>query len=176
MAFRRFGQVVPPATTKVKVEMNEVQFLRFRENNKNSFVTVDLNNYSAVAIVSQSAAIIAHIAARPNTSHMNNPQEGDQNVQAKMDEFAAFFNQQRNFFSPGQRTWVISALYAGDIAMSDHKAIIERNIKRMELSYANVAYLELKRELPLSAAQGTIFIDARKESPIVYVGNNRINL
>ena len=83
-------QLVRQLAATVVVGMNEVRFLAFGQDGKFCLVTEGLNGCSGVTIVSQAAAILAHIPPRPSTD-VSDPRAGDWNVQAKMNEVAVLF-------------------------------------------------------------------------------------
>jgi hypothetical protein len=70
--------------TAYEVEMNEIKFLPFGENGLTSIGTANLNGCSAVMVLSNFGAILAHIAPLPD-DHGGNPEAGDEHAQSKMD-------------------------------------------------------------------------------------------
>lgn len=83
----------------IHVQTNMVHFLAFHHNGKNCLVTKGLNGGSAVALISQHGAILAHIDPRPNLD-MSNPHAGDENMQAKMNEVVHLYHNYSNIFKP----------------------------------------------------------------------------
>ena len=157
-----------------EVAMNEVRLLLFQSTGKCCIGTSGLNGCTAVIIVSPSAAILAHIPPRPNMD-MTNDEAGNQNVQARMSEVATLFHQYKSYFPPTKTTWVVSALYEGKIALPEQKAIIEKSLRQMGTRFANVTYVVSKPGQPRRPAHGTVFVEFRGGTPLVYVEDRLIN-
>ncbi|RMJ21688.1 hypothetical protein PHISP_07437 [Aspergillus sp. HF37] len=171
MATARFDKVEGLDGT-ISVTMNAVQFIAFQQPKPTCLVTEGLNGCSAIAIVSQHAAILAHVVPRLSTVS-DNPHEGDQNMQARMNEVAALFRHYSNSFG-GNRACVVYAVMGGSTALPDQKAIIDRTLQTLGLDYTNCPYIVV----PTASRQpghGTIVIDARSGSPKVYVDDERVN-
>jgi len=154
--------------------MNEVRFVVLQPTGKRCIGTSDLNGCTVVAIVSPYAAILAHIPSTPDVASPS-PQAGDRNVRAKIDEVAILFHQHTNYFPSQSTTWVVSAVYEGIIALPDQKVIIEEKLQQMGLVYAQVIYVVKRAGEPRPPAHGTVFVDARGGSPVVYVDDRRVN-
>ena len=158
-----------------EVAMDEVRFLAFQQGSIRCIGTVGLNGCTVVTIVSPFGAILAHIPPHPNKD-WGDPHAGDRHVQEKMNEVAVLYHRYESYFPSGRTNWVVSAMYQGKVALPDQREIIERNLQKLRLPYANVAYLVLEADDSRGPGQGTVFIDARGEAPIVYVEDRHINL
>ncbi|KAK2809799.1 hypothetical protein FQN50_003439 [Emmonsiellopsis sp. PD_5] len=170
MASTRFDEVEKLAGT-VNVFMNTVGFIVFGQNQKYCLVTSDLNGCSAVAIVSQHAAILAHIPPRPSLDS-SNLLAGDQNMQAKMNEVAYLLTQHRILFE-GNHAWVVYAVLGDEIGLADQKAIIDRTLEGLCINYTNYPY-PVSQDENRPPGHGTIVVDARSGVPQVYIDDSRV--
>jgi hypothetical protein len=172
MATGVFQQVQDLRQTE-SVGMDEVRLLVFGHQGKFVLLTEDLNGCSGVVILSQAAAILAHIPPRPNED-LQDPYAGEKNVERRMGEVVALFRTYRTYFTTANDMLVISAMYQGQTALPHQKVMIERFLQQMGLTYANKTYVVLKPGEPRSSSHGTIVIDARGERPMVYVDDQLV--
>lgn len=115
------------------VAMNDVQFLAFHQSTQSAIGTEGLSGCSVVMVTSQHGAILAHIPPRPSMADPQDQHAGDQNAQALMSRVASLYTQQQTYF-PITDTFLVCAVYAGDVALPDQKRIIEDNIFQLGLS------------------------------------------
>lgn len=170
MAQTHFEQVIRLPGT-VNVPVNAVRFMAFQSAGQTCLVTHGLNSCSAIAIVSQHAAILAHIAPQPATNS-NNPYAGDQNMQARMNEVATLFTSYSTYFQ-GNHVWVVYAVMGNWIALPDQKAIIDRTLEGLGLNYTNCPYTVVPG-LYRPPGHGTVVVDARNGTPEVYIDERRM--
>lgn len=148
------------------VAMDDVQLAAFNQR-LTAIGTRDLAGCSVVTITSPYGAILAHIPPLPSMTGDSNA--GDQHVQRMMDRVRALYNQHRNYF-PATNTFVVCAVYEGEVALPDQKRIIETNVQQMGLTFRPVHYVTPRD--PLNPGQGTVLVDAMNRSgemPAVYV-------
>lgn len=155
-----------------EIGMDEVLFTPF-EGTKRCTGTEELNSCTVVTLVSSLGAILAHIPPRPKLTS-SDPEAGDHHTEEKMDEFGRLFHRYRDSFPPGKTTWVVSAIFQGEIALPHQKAIIERKLGEFGLTYTNSAYMVIMDQV--RPPKGTVFIDARGEKPLVYVEDHCLSV
>lgn len=156
----RFAQVNELPGT-VRVSMNTVRFMEF-DTLKKCLVTECLNGSSAIVIVSQRAAILAHIAPSMTGS------DGDQNMRAKMRQVTALFTAYQHLF-PQSSVWVVYAVMNNRVALEDQKDIIDDTLRRQPgLNTKQIPY-EMVLGSYRTPGHGTVVIDARNGTPEVYI-------
>jgi len=158
------------------VAMNDVQFLAFHQSTISAIGTEGLSGCSVVMVTSQHGAILAHIAPRPPMADPQDQHAGDQNVQALMSRVASLYTQQQTYF-PVADTFVVCAVYAGDVALPDQKKIIEGNISQMGLSHLSSLFYDVPTNRA-NPGQGTTLIDAKEhvgQKPAVYVKDKLVS-
>jgi hypothetical protein len=161
-----------------EVGMDKAEFVPFEKNGICSVGTRNLNSCSVAALVSPLGAIFAHIPPRP-TTYATDPQDpfaGDRHVEEMMSEVASLYTQNENYFPPEKSALVVSALYQGNVALPDQRAIMNKSFERMGTIPISGFYSVLKPSDPRRPAQGTVFVDAGGEKPIVYVEDQEIHL
>lgn len=168
MSQTRFDEVKwLPGT--VNVAMNAVRFMAFQAGQM-CLITEGLNSCSAVAIVSNQAAILAHIAPREPGS--TSPHAGDDNMRARMGEVAALFSRHASYFQ-NTRVWVVYAVLGNHMALPDQKAIIDQTLSSLCLTFTNIPYTIIPG-VYRPDGKGTIVIDARTGIPEVFIDNDRM--
>ncbi len=158
------------------VAMNDVQFLTFNQSTISAIGTEGLSGCSVVMVTSQYGGILAHIPPRPSMTGSQDVHAGDQNVQALMNRVANLYTQWQNYF-PGADTFVVCAVYAGDVALPDQKRIIEDNISRMGLSPSSPLFYDVPTNRA-NPGQGTALIDSygrAGQKPAVYVEDRLVS-
>lgn len=111
---------------------------------------------------------------------MADPQDqhaGDQNVQALMSRVASLYTQQQQIYFPEADTFIVCAIYAGDVALPDQKRIIEGNISQMGLSHLSSVFYDVPTNRA-NPGQGTTLIDAKEHvgrKPAVYVEDKLVS-
>lgn len=158
------------------VAMNDAQFLAFHQSTISAIGTEGLSGCSVVMVTSQHGAILAHIPPRPSMTDPQDIHAGDQNVQALMNRVASLYTQWQNYF-PVADTFVVCAVYAGDVALPDQKRIIEGNISQMGLSPLSSLFYDVPTNRA-NPGQGTALIDATdraEQKPAVYVEDKLVS-
>ncbi|KAL1958879.1 hypothetical protein VTO42DRAFT_3716 [Malbranchea cinnamomea] len=158
----------------IEIHMDEVRFVNFAQTSIRCVGTARLNGCTAVALASPLGAILAHIPPHPNRD-CNDPYAGDRHVEGKMKEFISLYCQHQDFFPAGMTTWVVSPMYQGKIALPDHRDIIERTLQEAGLASGDSTYIVVRSTRPRGPGKGTVFIDARKVGPLIYVEDRCIN-
>jgi len=171
MARSKFDQASFEKTLKV-VEMNKVEFLRFRPGHL-CLGTQNLNSCTTVIIVSKDAAILAHIAPRPSSSNSNQA-TGDQHAKAKMAEMSTLLSQHLDDFKLGPGGIIVYAVYNGQSALQDQKQIIEAHYAAWKLPLKSVPYQVLDAGKKGGIAKGQVLIDARQGLPIVWIEDRQV--
>jgi hypothetical protein len=143
--------------TVYEVAMDEVKFFVFGEGGKASIGTAYLGGCSAVIIASSYAVILAHIPPRPSAD-ASDLHAGDRHAQEKMDEMAALYNANRTYF-PRESSWVLCAMYAGELALPDQQKIMQDGLARLGLSFSLATYVVSDMNQERFPGQGTVYID-----------------
>ncbi|KAK5445310.1 hypothetical protein LTS15_010091 [Exophiala xenobiotica] len=118
--------------------MNEVACLVFGA--RRFHVTSGLNGCFGLFLVSASATVSAHIPPRPDLSD-DDPQAGDKNMLAKLQEFARLYQTNEKHFS------------------SYNKEFIEKYLRRLKVDFP-IQYYDVKRDREArSEKHGTAFVD-----------------
>ena len=158
------------------IAMNDVQFLAFHQSSISAIRIKDLSGCSVVMITSQHEAILAHIVSWPSMINSQNQHVSDQNAQALMNWVASLYTQQQIYFSIAD-IFIVCAVYAGNVALSDQKRIIENNILQMGLSHL----FSLFYDVPTNCAnlgQETTLIDIKdhvEQRSAVYMENKLVS-
>jgi hypothetical protein len=154
--------------------MNQVLFTPFHPSSPRRAVgTRNLNGCIVVAIVSSLGAILAHIPPQPYPTL--DPAVGPQNVQAKMSEVVALYQQHASYFPPGGSSLVVGPFFQGQIALSHHLDQIKAVLTQHGLTSALALY-EVSPGGHPSLAQGTVFMGARQGPTAIYVEDRLTNL
>jgi len=110
---------------------------------------------------------------------MADPQDqhaGDQNAQALMSRVANLYTQQQTYF-PITDTFLVCAVYAGDVALPDQKRIFEGNIFQLGLSPLSSLFYDVPTNRA-NPGQGTALIDTKEhtgQKPAVYVEDKLVS-
>ena len=133
MAGRRLSDLINLHRVKAIVPTNGYEFIEFGEYcggaKRYCLGTWDLNSCHAVAIVSQSAAILAHISPRPFTSTPDQTNTSDAWIQYKVNQILQLFTLKRNDFqNPGSSGIVIHGIYNGESILQHQVAIMSNAI------------------------------------------------
>ena len=151
----------------VLVYMNEVKICRWSPNRR-FLATEGLNSCTVVAIYSQHAGVLAHIAPRTETA------TGDENVLDLMQQLVRQYQAgQLSGLFPRSTSIVLAAVYQGAVALPDSVGTIRRLLNGLGL---RVVYREYRvREFGQARAEGeTTFIMAYRQAgqvPEVYVND-----
>jgi len=160
--------------TAYNVSMNDVKFLQFGLNGLTSIGTSDLKGCSVVMIVSAQAAILAHIAPLPPNYDQSDREAGDRHCQRKMDEVGALYKANRQCFPTRQSSWVLCAVFRGEVGLPDQQNIMQKSLAGLGLRPSSLIY-SIERQRNLLPSQGTVFIDGSKDDPIVYVEDKQVS-
>lgn len=150
------------------VAMNQVKFLPF--GSVSAIGTRDLGGCSVVVIASKYGAILAHIPPMPDCNHLHDPYYGDRHVQEIMHQVNELYSRRRNYF-PAAESYLICAMYNGEIALPYQKKIMEDNLSRMGLKYRPINYVVPRNDA--NPGHGTVFVDSNGQAgmqmPLIYV-------
>jgi hypothetical protein len=151
------------------VQMDSVRYFNYGSSSKRCFGTMNLNSCTAIAIVSSTAAILAHIAPRP-TDPETIGSSGDENVREKLSEIRNILWVHGGYFQdPNVYAVMVYGVYNGQVALPDQVRTINSNLQSWNLPTVPVAYRILEPNAPRSPAKGTVLIDTRGQAPVVYV-------
>lgn len=152
--------------------MNQVLFVPFQGPIR-AVGTQNLNGCTAVAIISNYGAILAHIPPLPYVT--TNPHVGMQNLQARVAEMMAAYQQHVDYFPAAASSLVVGAFFGGQAALPHHLEHIRVSLTQRGLIPRLRLYQVTAGGHP-TPAQGTVFIDARWGPPVVYVENQPVRL
>ncbi|KAL5397211.1 hypothetical protein PMIN02_002483 [Paraphaeosphaeria minitans] len=163
----RFREAVRTAQAK-EVQMNafDIAF----SSQTSSIGTDGLGACSVMLIVSPYAAILGHIAPRPDNADINDPHAGDNHIQSFMDRFTQYYLQCQSFFPQGPYSWVVCAVFGDSVALPDQQSIMETKLRAVGLS----ADTSRTYRVPVTEDhpdRGSVFVDARGSTIQVYVEN-----
>lgn len=155
------------------VDMNDVKFLPFSPNGPLCLGTMHLNSCTAVAIVSRSGAILAHIAPRSPNGDPNEA-TGDEHARMMMSRMRQVLAQNRNHFSnQGTYSVVMYAMYQGEVALYDQVRNIAGKLQSWNLPPRYAEY-EVRPAYLCGPAKGTVMVDARGQVPVVWLEDARV--
>lgn len=155
------------------VEMDDIKFRRFRSGGPGSLGTMNLNGGTAIAIVSEAGAILAHIMPR---LAFDNPKKatGDDHVMEMMTKVQHFLNMRRTaFIDRGTYSVVIYGMYEGEVALPDQLQIISDGLESWGITAKYVSY-EVTPAYQRGPAAGTVLVDGRYEQAALYVEDVRV--
>jgi hypothetical protein len=158
--------------TAYNVAMDEVKFLQFDPSGLSSIGTANLNGCSAVMIVSIYGAILGHIPPRPDGTSQD-LDAGDRHARMKMQEVATLFTTYKNYFPSGGNTWVLCAVFQGEVALPDQQKIMQDGLSNLGLSLSSITYVVGR--MGSNPGKGTVFIDGSVQVPIVYVEDKNVS-
>lgn len=166
------------ANKALEVGMDKAEFVPFEKQGICCVGTRYLNSCSVTLLVSPFGAILAHIPPRPtlSSSDPRDPFAGDRHVEEMMEMVASLHAKHKNYFPPKKSALVVSALYQGEVALPDQRAIMSQSSERMGVIPNSAFYSVLKSSDPRRPGQGTVFVDGRGEKPVVYVEDQEIHL
>lgn len=153
-----------------EVAMDEVKFHPFGESGKSSIGTAYLGGCSAVMIVSKYAAIVGHTAPLPPNSHPSDIHAGDRHAQERMDEVAKLYHTNRKYFKR-EGSWVLCAMYAGELGLPDQQRIMTDSFLKMGLLPDQVTYTVGEDRREPFPGQGTVYIDGNG----VYIEDRKVS-
>ena len=85
------------------------------------------------------------------------------------------YRRHQNVFLLGEPSWVVSAVWRGQIALPSQKAMIVDTLKEINRTPATAYYLVITEPASPSTGKGTIFIDGRGNGfPAIYVEDQLI--
>ena len=154
------------------VEINEVKFLPFGSDIRTPLKTVGVRGLSACSVVvlaSQYGAIVAHIG--PNVLGSTDPRSFIILAHQKMDEVGRLYQQNRQRFPQGTKTYVIFATFGGTPTSQEQTSIFRQRLQALNLpidkdvSYERPQLSEVNNKRP----EGTVWVDGRRDFPVVYL-------
>lgn len=152
-----------------RVPMDDVGFLKFSKDGNQYLGTAGLNSCAAVVIVSQKAAILAHIAPRPSAQNIDKA-TGDAHVKTKLSEVKRLLDQHANEFYGQQAGCVVAyAVYQGKVALESQVQIIGALLTKWQFPTNPIPYYVMDSKEIKDSANGTVLIDATGKVPAVYV-------
>lgn len=170
MAISRFHAAIDDGQTH-EVGMNQAQLVIFGKSNIKAIGTQHLNGCTAVAVVSPFAAILAHILPQPYPT--TDSSVATRNLQARMTEVLTLYQQNRAYFPQDSTSLVVGARFGGVTALPDQLDMINHLLRENGLTVFQKEY-NVTEGRHKTAAQGTVFIDARSGTPVVYVEDQHI--
>lgn len=145
-----------------EVAMDEVEFLQFGRNGLTSIGTANLNGCSVVMIVSAHGAILGHIPPRPRDSNPSDLEAGDRHCQIKMNEVRDLYIANRQCFPKGGSSWVLCAMFLGEVPLSDQQSIMKKSLEMLGLQTSLNTYMaHMAGQYDSFSGKGTVFIDGR---------------
>jgi hypothetical protein len=155
-----------------EVAMNQVIFAPF-QNPRRAIGTQNLNGCTAVAVISQYGAILAHIPPAPYPTH--DPHLGIQNLERLMNQLVSLYHTHAYAFPAGGTSLVVGAFYGGSPALPHHLERIRSILLAQGLTPLLRMYNVTLGGHP-GPAQGTVFIDARSGRVTVYVEDQPLGI
>jgi hypothetical protein len=154
-----------------EVAMNKFDGVIFRLT-KPCIGTDQLGSCTAVMIVSSTAAILGHVAPRPDIATYEHA--GDHHVEQFMDRLLKYRWVYESYFPPNANAWVVCAIFRGEVALPDQQKIIIS--KLTEDGYTVDA--SRTYEVPYTATnpdRGSVFIDGRGDAVRIFVEDRIIH-
>lgn len=90
-------------------------------------------------------------------------------------EVVTYYQQNQACFPPGKSSLVVGAIFGGSVALPEQVHTVRGILQHHEL-LPDLASYEVTAGGHPTPAQGTVFIDARQGSPLVYVEDRHIPL
>ncbi|KAH8430015.1 uncharacterized protein LDX57_007686 [Aspergillus melleus] len=159
----------------VQVYPNRVVAMQFsRTHRMNSIGTSNLNGGLVVLMVSDWAAVLAHIPPLPYPTR--DPRAGLNNVRNRMDDFVdEYYRYYQSLPHSHSRTYIVVPLYQGRMALPNHRDTAADELNRNGLPQPRIVYYEVRRGGGGHFASGSVFIDGRDRGrPEVYVEDRRV--
>lgn len=91
--------------------------------------TDGLGSCSVVLIVSAFAAILGHVAPRPDDSNVADVNAGDDHIRTFMGNFVGYYRQCAAYFPTGSNSWVVCAMFRGAVALPHQQKIMEDSLR-----------------------------------------------
>ena len=150
------------------VGLDNMKFRQFGLGGPGSLGAMNLNGGTAVAIVSEAGAILAHISPR---AAFSDPQQatGDDHALEMMRHVRRLFEiHRRSFDNQGTYSVVIYGMYGGEVALPDQLRIISDGLMIWGITPRHAPY-EVTPANQRGPAAGTVLIDGRYGHPALYV-------
>lgn len=144
----------------LEVQLDEIAFINFSEESKNMcLATTNLNSCHVVLVVSQSAALMAHIAPGPpyNSFHLD---AGDHHIEAMMSSFCTKYRRNRHLF-PINATWIGTGIWEEEVALPYQEAAIQGLLRAAGLYPSTFHYQITPARHSTAAGRGLVFVDGR---------------
>ncbi|KAK2763315.1 hypothetical protein FQN54_009951 [Arachnomyces sp. PD_36] len=151
----------------LEVKMNKIDFVSFSPTSPVKAIgTRNLNGCTAVLVVSKLGALLGHISPLPYPT--TNPAAGENHMREKMTElWHLLFTVHNKSFPDPKKAGVVSATLLGSVGLPAQKKLAEDIFKENDVPVNTFLY-DAQNSANMSA-KGTVFIDGRQPSPIVYV-------
>jgi hypothetical protein len=155
----------------IEIPMNGLDSVIFSD--KPGIGTDRLGSCSVVLIVSPSAAIMGHVSPLPDNINHDNPNAGSEHVTSFMAQVTDLYQQYQKSFGDSS-SWVVCAVYQGEIALPEQQAIMKKSLINVGLKVdASQTYI-----VPFSPDfpdRGSVFIDGRGDTVRVYVEDRLVH-
>lgn len=151
------------------VPMNEVKSGRW-SSSLQFLATEGLNGCTAVAVMSENAGILAHIAPRTIIT------PGDQNVRLLMQQVINHFNLGRQYglFPPASGI-ILAAVYEGMVALPEARAVIQAVLDRLGVSIQYEEYHVRKQDQARARGETSFIIHGGNGAkPQMYINDSRL--
>lgn len=149
-----------------EVAMNGIGSVQFSSTTP-CIGTDQLGSCSVVLIVSPYAAILGHVSPRLDG---NNPNDatGDDHIESFMTRVTDVYRQSQSLFSANSSSWVICAVFQGEIALESQQKIMEDRLSGVGLT------VDKRQTYPVPSPddhlnRGSVFVDGRGNTVEVYV-------
>lgn len=153
----------------LNVPMNKAGFVSFISGQQKAIGTSDLNGCTAVMLVSEKGAILAHISPLPFPT--TDPNAAENNTREKMGEFLDILNREKGFrlAAGAKNSGIVCGVFDGSIALPSQKDLVETILLENLEDNPRPKILKYQVRQVRSSAAGTVFIDGRERVPKVYL-------
>lgn len=167
MAAGKLEELGRAGKLKSIVAMNDHDIVRYGEDGKFGLATRDLKSCHAVAIVSQSAAILTHIAPLAPEPIRNNFPISEDWIEAMMARVVQCFTVNKQLFAgPGAGGIIIYGIYQGQTALPHQVDVLANTVKNvMKLPTTPVHYTGLNSRLSTRGPNKGIVVIEGKQAP-----------
>ncbi len=174
-SFNVFTFALSRGPESLEVHQNDVQIAFWPpETDVRYLVTGALNSCTAVAIISPTAGILAHIAPLPDGTTMIEPgtNPGPAHVISLLQRLAALFVANRDEFNP-RETWVIAGVWNNRPSMDDGIRLTNGVLGQLGLTPSWRSYSVIPPRGQRAEGQTSVVVHAYQEGvmPRVYVNN-----
>ncbi|KAF1356200.1 hypothetical protein BDV97DRAFT_394150 [Delphinella strobiligena] len=144
----------------LEVQPNEISFLNISdESERLCLATRNLNSCHVVLIVSQFAALFAHIAPRLYANPLSPDSEYHVN-ESMMSSFCTLYCQHQHLF-PMDSTWIGIGTWGEEAALPHQEAVIENMLGAVGLYPLKFHYQNAPATISRPAGKGLVLVDGR---------------